>query len=327
MLKKEEIAEYLKAHPNESYRSVARLFETSHSFVIRISKSIKSVYENIAPKPKDQDVQSFYEWLKERSEREQQLDRKQTVANITLKESQPIGIAFTGDWHIGAKGIDYDSFEQDIELIENTEGLYSVGLGDYKDNQMPTVHPSGVFDEACSTELQDMLAAHFLARIAPMAIVRGCHEHWDWTISGKDIIGNYCDKLDPMPFNLWHGGTINISLGEQRYKIKARHKIPNESNLNTENAFRRWYDREGKADILAAAHKHDPFIKVMHRQNSQVAYIRCGSYKKYDEFGQRLAGYEGTKAIPVAVLFPNEHRFVVFEQLRDGIAFLKGVRS
>lgn len=327
MKKQDEIKQYLIENPGESYRSVAKLFKTSHSFVGRIDKALRAKLIDVKPDATPGDLKEYWDKYKDLAKQSEKLDRKQTTAHIELKDDQPIGIAFSGDWHLGAHGLDVEQFEADMHLLSETRGLYVVGLGDYKDNQNAFRHPTGCQEQDFPSNVQDAMVKYWVEYILPLVLVRGCHDDWDKQLSSRDFIEFLCQDLKPKPFNLWHGGTINIKVGTQNYLIRARHKIPNESNLNTENAFRRWYDRNGKADILAAAHKHDPFVKTMYRQGDWVTYIRSGSYKRYDEFGQKLAGYEGKHACPVTVLFPDEHRVVAFQQLRDGIAFLKGVRK
>ncbi len=327
MTKREEITEYLQQNPGESYRAIAKLFNTSHAQVGRIDRAMKAEYTDVKKDPSENDIWEYWNTMKTLARNAEKMDRKQTLANIHLKDDKPIGIALTADWHLGAKGLDIEGFESDMSLLEETRGLFCIGLGDYKDNQNALVHPTGVQEQDFPSNIQDMLVKAWMERIAPLVVVRGCHDDWDKQLSSRDFVEYICQDINPKPYNLWHGGRVNITVGDETYTMLARHKIPNESNLNTENAFRRWYDRVGKVDTLCAAHKHDPFVKVMHRQGNIVTYIRSGSYKKYDEYGQKLAGYEGTRACPVVVLFPNEHRVVPFEQLRDGVAFLKGVRS
>jgi hypothetical protein len=324
-MKKDDILQYLQQNPSEGYRSIARLFNTSHSYVIRIDRELKAEFKDIKT-PQENDIWEYWEALKELADKAEKLDRKQTLANIHLKDDKPVGIAFTADWHLGAKGLDIENFEKDMNLLEETRGLYCIGLGDYKDNQNALVHPTGVQEQDFPSDMQDKVVKAWMERIVPLAVVRGCHDDWDKQISGKDFVDYICSDIEPRPYNLWHGGSINISLGTENYSMRVRHRIPNESNLNTENAFRRWYDRNGRADVLAAAHKHDPLVKDMYRQGHKVTYVRAGTYKKYDEFGQKLAGYVGTRACPVVILFPNEHRVVSFEELQDAIIFLRGVR-
>ena len=40
------------------------------------------------------------------------LESKQNKADIHLDDDKPVGIAFWGDWHIGAKGADYERFDK-----------------------------------------------------------------------------------------------------------------------------------------------------------------------------------------------------------------------
>ena len=60
---------------------------------------------------------------------------------------------------------------------------------------------------------------------------------------------------------------------------------------------------------------------------NDVVFVRSGTYKIIDEFGQKLNGYKGTYGLPVIVLYPKEKRFVPFIDFTTGIKFLMNERS
>ena len=224
-------------------------------------------------------------------------------------------------------GIAYDQSDADRKLIVETEGLYAGGMGDYKTNHNPNVHPAGVWEQTATPGMQDLLVMEFVREMREklLWLLRGCHDSFDKKIADKDFVATLCEMGECV--NLWHGGGINIQLGDQTYKIRARHKYKGESDLNTTNAQRRLLDAFGPADVIAIAHKHYPDLQTLDRMEQKVVYLRSGSYQVYDEYGQQLGGYKGKIGVPVVVMFPNEHRLVPFESLRDGVAFLKAVRG
>lgn len=284
------------------------------------------LYEDKKEVPTELDIQECYDKLKELECSLNILDTKQTKTTVTMQDNKPVAIAFWGDWHIGARGIDYEQFDKDRETINNTEGLYFIGMGDYKDNQSPLIHKA-TNESVISQGIQDMLVQNFFKEVGEkaIAIIRGCHDDWDKKIGDKDFIQTLCEDTNSV--NLWHGGKININLGSQQYKIYARHKYKNESSLNTTNAQRNMLNDAGAVDVAALGHKHFPDMQMLDRMGGKVVYLRSGSYKKYDEFGQKLAGYEGKKSIPVIVLYPGEHKIVPFQELEDAITYLKAVRG
>lgn len=272
------------------------------------------------------DVAEYYEALKRVNKCALACDTKQTTATIRINETKPIAIAFWGDWHKGAIGIDYDQFDADKEIIRDTDGLYFGGGGDYKDNYH-AIKMSSTSDQIAPPGMQDLLVKHDFEDVGHKClwITRGCHDDWDHQTDDRDFVSELCHIADAV--NLWHGGIITLQFGTQKYKIMHRHKYKNESALNTTNAQRNMANDFGLCDVYALAHKHYADMHHTKRMGADVAYLRSGSYKRYDEYGQKLAGYEAELAVPVVIFFPDAHRMMPFKKLKDGIEILRLLRK
>lgn len=305
-------------------RALYEYEKTGHERNIKVKNNIE--FLDRKEEPQECDLQEYYEGLKQLEISMDKLDRKQTKAEITINDDKPIGIAFWGDWHLGSRGLDYGQFDKDRETIKATDGLYFIGMGDYKDNNSAYVTKSSN-ENSISQSMQDLLVCKMMEEVKEkvIALIRGCHDDWDKKLGDKDFTEELCRITDSI--NLWHGGKVTINLGDETYKIFARHKYKNESSLNTTNAQRNMLNDSGAVDVAALGHKHFPDMQMLDRMGQKVIYIRSGSYKKYDEFGQKLAGYEGKKSVPLVVIFPNEHKVVPFQELEDGITYLKAVRK
>lgn len=279
------------------------------------------------PCTEPQDIDAYYEQLKALNRSIMSLETKQTKATIRLDEQKPTGIIFWGDWHFGVKGCDYDLFDQDEALITKTDGLYIVGMGDYKDNGSALVHQGSTQESIATTDMQDMIVLRKFERTADKHIVtiRGCHDDWDKRNANKDFIQSICDITGAV--NLWHGGIINLTVGNIEYRIGARHKYKFESSLNTTNTQRAFTNEYGHCDIVALAHKHFCEIEHTQRMGNDTVYLRSGSYKRYDEFGQKLAGYSGIHGVPMVILSPDKKEMIPFRNLEDGIETLNRLRA
>ena len=53
--------------------------------------------------------------------------------------------------------------------------------------------------------------------------------------------------------------------------------------------------------------------------------MRSGSYKLYDEYGQKLAGYEGAYGIPSAILYPDKRLMIPFRNISDAVNIFKRI--
>lgn len=276
----------------------------------------------------DEDIEAFIQATIEMQEKRETLNTKQVKTTITLEDDKPIGIAYWGDWHIGGMGTDYGLFEQDLRKIRDTEGLYFIGSGDYKDNYITHVHPGSQYEQIIQPGMQDMAVKHYMKQLREKALtlIRGCHDDWDMKSSNKDFIDTLCEITNSV--NLWHGGEVTLNVGETSYLWRCRHKFPFQSSLNLENAMRRINEFQGPCDVAAEAHLHNPYFIKRHLMGEYRIMLRTGSYKILDEYGQKLAGYKGKHGIPVAILYPVKDRYGATVEFMDrAISMLKGLRS
>lgn len=289
-------------------------------------KKGRITYED-RPEPTAADIERYWQALKQFDEAASRLDCKRTRTSITIEDDKPIAVCFWGDWHIGARGLDYDQFDADAELIADTEGLYWVGMGDYKDNASALVHAASTQESIAPTDLQDKIVEYKFRQTASnnLANCRGCHDDWDKRNANKDFVQHLCDITGAI--NLWHGGIINLTVGGVEYRIGARHKYKSESSLNTTNAHRTFINEFGPCDVVALAHKHIIDVQDTQRMREQTIYIRSGSYKRYDEHGQKLAGYEAIYGVPAVILYPDRKAMIGFRDVRLAIEMLQKLRQ
>lgn len=272
------------------------------------------------------DVEKFINSMMALQEAASKIDTKQTKATLRIKENAPVAIAWWSDWHIGAAGTDYKLFQEDLQKIEDTEGLYFIGGGDYKDNYITGTHPGGNFEQIIKPGQQDKAVEYYMSRVEEkcLALVRGCHDDWDKRQGDKDFLETMCEVTNSV--NLWHGGDLYIKLGEQTYHFKCRHKYKYESSLNTLNSMRRIMELQGPCDVAMVAHLHNPDRQDRHLMGQMRTLIRSGTYKIWDEHGQKLAGYKGKHGVPAVIIYPDRKKITSFVYLDDCITHLKAVR-
>jgi hypothetical protein len=273
----------------------------------------------------EQDIDAYIANVHELQKTQEKLNTRQVSATIKLTDDKPVAISFWGDWHEGGVGTDYAGLEEDTQKIIGVDGLYWVGTGDYKDNYLDGGHKGAGYEQIIQPGMQDKVVERRMARTAEnnLALVRGCHDDWDKKVGDKDFIEQLCGITKSV--NLWHGGKLLIEIGSQKYHIKVRHKFKFESGLNVENSMRRMYDMQGEFDVAVSAHLHFPFYMSRPLGGKPRILCKSGGYKKWDEFGQKLAGYKANRGIPTIILYPNEHRIYV-SYIDDAITMLKALR-
>ena len=320
------------------YKQIAKKFglspKTVESRFLRAKKdgTLKLAYGD-KKSYTDEDIDNYIVAVREMQKRAEALDTKQVKAHITIDDNKPIAIAHWGDWHIGAKGVDYERFENDEELIQNTDGLYWTGMGDYKDNYQTWGHAGAQYEQILQPGMQDLYVKRTMQKNAHncIALVRGCHDDWDKKGGDKDFIESMCSVIakergDKGPLNLWHGGDLYIKVGKIEYHFKLRHKYKYESSLNPENSMRRIMEMQGPCDVAISAHLHNPYIMERHLMGDYRIMARSGSYKIWDEFGQKLAGYKGKPGIPVMILYPDQKKIIPL-MIDKAIPVLQALRA
>lgn len=331
MLWYEKAVEIKQSNPQFTNREILNAlasegYTTNYENVKKYFTRHKGKIEYIDKKePTEYDVEAFLQAMRELQQKIQNLDTKQTKASFEIKDDKPVAIAWWSDWHEGALGTDYEQLDKDTQTIANTDGMYWIGGGDYKDNYQTHGHPGSQYGQIIQPGMQDMAVKHRMNKVAhnSIALVRGCHDDWDKKNGDKDFIATLCEEINAI--NLWHGGDLYIKAGSQEYHWKARHKYKFESSLNLENSMRRIMEIQGPCDVACAAHLHNPYYMERHLMGEHRILMRSGSYKIWDEFGQKIAGYKGKVGVPCVILFPDTKQMMPM-YLDRAVIVLKALR-
>lgn len=320
------IAETLTAkYETEIHPEAARSAYRRRQIGTKVAKN-KVTFEDMR-QLSEGDVQYFIDAMLALQEAQDALDTKQVTATVQIDDDKPIGIAFWADWHIGGKGVDYDLFQSDLEAIKACDGLYVIGVGDYKDNYLSYGPAGAQYEQIIQPGMQDVIVLHYWEQVKDkvLALVMGCHDSWDKKMSDRDFIAACAQVANAI--NLWHGGMLTIKLGKQVYTGHIRHKYKYESSLNTTNAQRRLMEIYGPVDFACLAHLHNPEIGQRNLMGAMRWFLRSGSYKIWDEFGQKIGGFKGMPGVPVLILYPNQKRIDGFIDLQTGIDALNFARQ
>ncbi len=287
----------------------------------------KITYEDRVEPPTEFNLEEYWDAMVKATIAKTRLSTQQTDARLTINEQAPVGLIFTGDWHIGCDGTDYAQLEHDIDVWRNTPGLYTIGMGDYKDNYVTGAPPGGGFHASAPPGVQSQLVFFQAMKLKDKALAwcKGCHDDWDERQTNRDFIQELAEKTDAI--NLWHGGVLYITLGSEVYKVAARHKFPFASNLNTTNSQRQLFHSVGGADIVAIGHLHYNDLQMKTQSGIRTVWFRSGSYKVGDEYGQKIGGYAGEPIQPMAILLPDQHKVIAYPDYRDGLDHLALLRE
>lgn len=287
------------------------------------------LYEDKRPLPGPEDVRQFIQAMLEAQKVLERMNTQQSKATISLDESKPVGLVFFGDLHIGGVGTAYDLLDRDFQIVRDTPGLYLIGTGDYKDNFQHYGTPPGMNEQLFPAAMQDAATLYYLGMVADktLALVKGNHDHWTDTIADVDFV-EYAARQAGAVY-LGHGGTLTINLGTQSYKVAVRHHYRGTTKLNPFGGMMN-LARDTGADIAVNAHLHTVVCSLVklgiEHDAKDVALVRNGSYKVYDDYGKRIGGYDGDPRMPMVIIDPAKRSMMTFEDFRKGLDTLALLR-
>ena len=117
--------------------------------------------------------------------------------------------------HIGVgtkyPGVDYDLFDEDMSLIEKTEGLYVYIGGDAIENAINTDFGQS---SQIDVKLQYLLLARTLEKLYNkiVAVGTGNHPFWTEKMAGIDVIGNIVKNKKLLYTK--NGGLLRFTVGD-----------------------------------------------------------------------------------------------------------------
>lgn len=281
--------------------------------------------------PPVEPVGSTADWYNAIKARTQTLiEQRETIPTITVAPNSDnwVGVVFLGDIHIGGL-IDYDRLEADLDLIESTEGLYIVGMGDYCEMfaAQPKLHRAMAENAVPAADEQLELAQLVLGRTQKwIALLLGNHDAW----AGPTGVQRLADRLDA-GYVSEAGASLKIEVGKQRYVGYVKHQWKGHSNINTSNESRRFWQEFPEwenADFTVLAHYHQPDTHIKEIKRQSVSHLRSGTYKLHDDYASK-GGYVPAYGPSLVLLSPNEHLCLPWHgpHWQWGVKFLNLLRS
>lgn len=252
---------------------------------------------------------------------------RQTRTWTDPDSAKPIGILFTGDWHVGSQHTDHHQLLADMRAIGEWRtrigpgALRLIHTGDLYDGFLPSLGRAarGLLEETETNIDRQERAAVFAAKQAGAwdVMLWGCHPAWQFQSSGRDPLKTLAADLGAT--NAGYGIDLDVVVGQQTYHLVVRHRTRRESSLNTTNAHRAIDDDLGpaadRADVIALGHLHFNDLQVRPKAGRRVVYLRSGSYKGGDHFARAIAATNHKDADignPVVILFPRTHHVLAF---------------
>lgn len=260
--------------------------------------------------------------LEEFQESTFQLSTHQDEATIKIDTDKPIAFVSLADLHIGAVSCRYKELRETVDYLSTLNNVFIGSIGDTVDNYLPSWHPEGQFSNIIPPEIQKILVEYLYDKLKGkfLFLVQGCHDNASYITDNFDWTKYLQQKFDCV--NLGFGGFVNLIVGNQTYRICARHKYRYNSSLNLTHPVKRMREQFGDFDIGILAHNHQAVIEQLTHADKDRIYIRPGSFKKPDRFARQLGFLDTGSQMPSVILYPNKRIMLPFLNLCDGLEIL-----
>jgi len=192
-------------------------------------------------------------WL---DRRETEFARKKAASSarewmeFTITETAPFGLVFVGDPHGDDDGCDISLLRRHVALIEQTQGLFAIGMGDWVNAWVGRLER--LYGEQTTTKAQGWRFAEWLlGKEFWLLMLLGNHDLWHgagsplrWMSRGHAVMADWQARFQ-------------VRCGDQVWRIWAAHDFPGSSVWNRLHAPGKRAALTGHdADLLIAAHRH-----------------------------------------------------------------------
>jgi hypothetical protein len=223
---------------------------------------------------------------------------------IKVKSNKPIGICFMGDPHVDNPGCNWPQLKRDISILENTDGMYAVNIGDLTDNWVGRLIRLYA-DQEMSKKQAWKLAKYLIrdAKIKWLCHILGNHDMWN---DGPYLIK--ANAHPTVPVEEWQSRFQVVFPNDARIRVHVAHDFPGTSIWNSMHGPKRASMLWEEADIFACGHKHNWEIQEGENANRDYVYwlIRARGYKAIDHYAdQRGYGSQKYGSSIVAIVDPS----------------------
>jgi hypothetical protein len=280
----------------------------------------------------DEEWEDYFASLIDADEQSAGLSSSQDTTEWHAPDALPVGIALTGDWHCGSRGVLYRKLDDTLDCIRETPGLFAIGMGDYHEGvgihskAAPALY-SGLFNSGDEQERYVRMRLQ-RARGKWLALLSGNHDEWCYRHAGLTRVVGMAQEIGVPHFGEG-GGTVYVHVGGARWAIGVRHNHAGNSRLNTTNSQRRMFDEWPQWDnlhVAAIAHFHFNDLAISSRKGERVVYIRAGTSKVHDPYA-KAGGFTPEWGTPLVVCYPDRPPIAFRgDDFADGVRFLAAER-
>ena len=262
----------------------------------------------------------------------QKLKSKETkkLVTIDIHADGPIGIAHFGDPHVDDDGTDLSQIIRYMDVLNDTEGMYSGNLGDIQNNwigRLATLYGQ----QSTSAKESWKLTEYFVNKVNWLYLVAGNHDVWSGDGDPLEFIMRDHKGL----YERW-GARMNLKFPNgKEIRINARHTWKGNSMWNSAHGVAKAAQMGWKDHILTCGHTHVSGYQVIKDPASGLIShaLQVASFKIMDNYADKL-GLDDKNIFncPITIIDPqyddDDNRLIttIFNPL-EGAKFLTWKRQ
>lgn len=249
----------------------------------------------------------------------EEMSSSQNYGTWKIETDEPICIVGIGDTQLGSWGTDYNLFtEMTKELIE-TPNLYAVLLGDL--NQMAIQIKQGISslnDNLMPPKWQIYFLESWLQDVKHKIIASTWDNHSVMREEAAIGYSIYAEIFKRVTIYTNGIGHIDLTIGDQVYKLAISHFFRGKSFINRVHAPVRYLTHEGQdRDIAMQGDYHEPGITKFHQSGRDKVAMVCGSIQTDSPFAKRFFSLKTCPVMPCFVLDPKEKMITPYWSVKE----------
>lgn len=313
-----EVAALFGMHPRRVYEHKSRLQREIQAPIVQLPPAADLTYGELV-----QDRIRRYK-------RKMQHEEGRKLINVRVPVEGPYALVFMGDPHVDDDGTDWMTLQRDIQIINDTEGMYACNVGDTTNNWVGRL--ARLYGEQSTSAKEAwILAEGFIKELKHkwLFLIGGNHDAW----SGAG------DPLD------WITGSVNalyqssecrlsVNSGKHSIVINARHDFAGHSMWNPAHGVMKAVQMGTWDHISVCGHKHVTGYMPLKSPSGRICHaMQVSSYKIFDRYA-REKGFRDQNISPamVAVVNPaypdNDPRMItILHDVAEAAEFLRWKRE
>lgn len=287
------------------------------------------------PSP-EEPIEDLIERAIKHNEKQHEFANRRNLVDVNLHIEGPFGIVGLPDQHLNNPGTLLRKAMEDAKIIQKTEGLCCIAVGDWLDNfiigRLERERRGDIMTHDDGNRIQE----YYLSLIADklLAAIQGNHGAWVKSLGGVDPLGELFRRLNKQGIYDSDEMRVRINLPSgQNFIHLVRHIFPGHSKYNTAHGVLAWMlDRWQGESVLWGGHIHSSAHVAIEREHlgeSMVVHgIQLSSYKTIDRYAVTRGFRRNSPFItPVIIHIPETRKTMFFEDIEQGVDYLKYLRK